>query len=280
MVTTRFTDVALEAGEAFAESGRSVHTGLAQLRFLLTRIVHEQFPAGLSLVGDLVDELLQAFFLGFHLQSAHRLGTRLTTSYAEITPPPRSAQSRGVAAADKVLSIGTSSSGRLLIAADVEASKRLLAELHPGLEESHWTGVADSTGSTSGDGAQEQARRIAVITQALAYPPGIYERRNVFLELLAVQDGEAESSLVSVVSKVLHHDVLVRTLEVLFHTNGNRNEAARRLFVHRSTLDYRMNRISQLTGWDPANAPDLMLFRAGFAAIAVSRHRDRGLNIA
>jgi purine catabolism regulator len=42
----------------------------------------------------------------------------------------------------------------------------------------------------------------------------------------------------------------IKTLEVYFEHNGNLSQAAEALFIHRNTLTYRMERISEVTGLD------------------------------
>ncbi|MFJ8962659.1 PucR family transcriptional regulator [Lentzea sp. NPDC102401] len=271
--------VVFEAGASCSRHGRSLGDALPQLRCLLTKLLHRERATQPHHVAEVVERLSQAFFRGYHQHAANRAGKELATTFAVMVPPPAQDARITGGAAEKVLRIDPLQPGRLLIAAKPEEAKHLLAELHPGLRDEHWTGIAASR-SPNRRLPLEQARRIALITRALDCPPGIYERQHVLLELLAVQDAETERSLASVVSRVMQNDTLTHTLKVLFHTNGNRNEAARRLFVHRSTLDYRMTRISQLTGWDPSDSRELMLFRAGFAAVAVDEERHRGLNIA
>jgi purine catabolism regulator len=51
---------------------------------------------------------------------------------------------------------------------------------------------------------------------------------------------------------------LIRTLEVYFEHNGNLTQTAEALFIHRNTLIYRMDRISEITGLD-LNRPETRL---------------------
>ena len=41
---------------------------------------------------------------------------------------------------------------------------------------------------------------------------------------------------------------LVKTLEAYFQANGNANDCAKALYIHRNTLRYRLDRISEVTG--------------------------------
>lgn len=51
---------------------------------------------------------------------------------------------------------------------------------------------------------------------------------------------------------------LIRTLSVYFEAGANASEAADRLFLHRNSLLYRLERIHQLTGLNPKD-PDARL---------------------
>jgi len=54
---------------------------------------------------------------------------------------------------------------------------------------------------------------------------------------------------------------LMHTLEVFFDLAENINETAIRLFTHRHTIRYRLQRIAELTGLDPFDPDDRELFR-------------------
>ncbi|MBA2692960.1 MAG: helix-turn-helix domain-containing protein [Rubrobacter sp.] len=47
-----------------------------------------------------------------------------------------------------------------------------------------------------------------------------------------------------------HKGDLVRTLAVFFEANANASEAAERLFLHRNSMAYRLDRIQEITGLD------------------------------
>lgn len=58
-----------------------------------------------------------------------------------------------------------------------------------------------------------------------------------------------------------HHDKkgeLLDTLAVYVEENGDVNKVAERLFIHRNTLRYRLDRIAKLTGKDPRKVKDLL----------------------
>ncbi len=50
-----------------------------------------------------------------------------------------------------------------------------------------------------------------------------------------------------------HNSDLVHTLRVFFEANANSSEAADRLFLHRNSMAYRLERVQNLTGLDLKN---------------------------
>ncbi len=50
-----------------------------------------------------------------------------------------------------------------------------------------------------------------------------------------------------------HNSDLVHTLRVFFEANANASEAADRLFLHRNSMAYRLERVQNLTGLDLRN---------------------------
>jgi purine catabolism regulator len=63
---------------------------------------------------------------------------------------------------------------------------------------------------------------------------------------------ETLSSLVAYDQR--HNTELVRTLKAYFEQNGNISETARVLYVHRNTLNYRLQRIAEISGLDLESA--------------------------
>ena len=51
---------------------------------------------------------------------------------------------------------------------------------------------------------------------------------------------------------------LTASLRALIETDGDMNKAAQKLFVHRNTLRYRLDKITELTGKDPRKTTDLL----------------------
>lgn len=60
---------------------------------------------------------------------------------------------------------------------------------------------------------------------------------------------------------------LVRTLTVYFETGANASEAADRLFLHRNSLLYRLERIQALTGLDLREPESMLVLQLGLLAL-------------
>ena len=60
---------------------------------------------------------------------------------------------------------------------------------------------------------------------------------------------------------------LVRTLKVFFECSENASEAADRLFLHRNSVPYRLERVRELTGLDYRDNLDRLALRLGLLAL-------------
>jgi hypothetical protein len=83
----------------------------------------------------------------------------------------------------------------------------------------------------------------------------------LLLRLLATHPDEVEAlyrgTVASLVAYDEHHRTdLVATLETYLELNGNMNATAARIYAHRHTVAYRLDRIRELTGLDPAEGED------------------------
>ena len=56
-------------------------------------------------------------------------------------------------------------------------------------------------------------------------------------------------------------DELMQTGEAFLHSNLNVSETARELYIHRNTLNYRLDKIERLTGLDIRNFGDALNFK-------------------
>lgn len=94
---------------------------------------------------------------------------------------------------------------------------------------------------------------VEAMLEELARSPGLSPFREL-LEPLAAYDAERDSDL-------------VRTLTVFFACSENASEAADRLFLHRNSVSYRLERVRELTGLDYRDNLDRLALRLGLLAL-------------
>jgi PucR C-terminal helix-turn-helix domain len=116
--------------------------------------------------------------------------------------------------------------------------------------------------------ARKEVDEIDALVTSLGRPPGVYRIDDVVFESALVETPAVRDELGRVVAPLLANPVLVETVLALLEADGNRAVAVRKLFIHRSTIDYRLWQIEQLTGLCPVNPRDLAVLGA---AIGMSR---------
>ncbi|GLY52960.1 helix-turn-helix domain-containing protein [Lentzea sp. NBRC 102530] len=105
--------------------------------------------------------------------------------------------------------------------------------------------------------AREEADEIDALVASLGRPPGVYRIDDVLFESAMTDTREVRDELDRVVAPLLANPVLVDTVLALLEAGGNRASAVKKLFIHRSTIDYRLWQVEQLTGLSPVNPRDL-----------------------
>jgi DNA-binding PucR family transcriptional regulator len=96
--------------------------------------------------------------------------------------------------------------------------------------------------------------------------------RDVLLDYQLSRPSDAQEHLAALLEPLDAFPDLLRTLEAYLGQDLDRRRTAAELHVHPNTLDYRLKRIVELTGLEPATTCGLQLL-AG--AVAVRRLRDR-----
>jgi hypothetical protein len=92
----------------------------------------------------------------------------------------------------------------------------------------------------------------------------------ITLEILIGSHDELRRRLAERVADVASRPELWRTLHEFYQADLDRGRTARRLGIHRSTLDYRLNRVEQLAGISPTSVQGILLFAAARAATMAS----------
>ncbi|MGW4634554.1 PucR family transcriptional regulator [Nocardia sp. NPDC004415] len=121
--------------------------------------------------------------------------------------------------------------------------------------------------------AAEQVHELVEIVHRLDGESKVYRPHELAFEYQLTRQGPARDYLSSVVDSLESHPELLQTLEVYLASNMRRTQTARELFVHTNTVDYRLKRIGQLTGFDLNDITGLCYLRA---ALLIRAHRGSG----
>lgn len=74
--------------------------------------------------------------------------------------------------------------------------------------------------------------------------------------LSRIQDLKINQGVLELLEQPQHSELL-QTLELYIEESGNSSEVIRKLFIHRNTLKYRLDKIQELTGKNPRSFQDL-----------------------
>ncbi len=77
----------------------------------------------------------------------------------------------------------------------------------------------------------------------------------LYSSLREILQHKQESLFTSILGKLKNQE-LVDTLVIYFECNGNMDETASRMYTHKNTIKYRLNKIKELTGLDVKNQED------------------------
>ncbi|MGV9411054.1 PucR family transcriptional regulator [Nocardia sp. NPDC003693] len=114
--------------------------------------------------------------------------------------------------------------------------------------------------------AADRAHELLDMVQCLNSEAGLYRFADMALEYQLTRPGLGREMLGALLDPLDNHPELLQTLRCHISTNLNRQRTARLLHVHTNTVDYRIKRICQLTGFDPAAASGLWQLRAALIA--------------
>ncbi|MEU6585772.1 helix-turn-helix domain-containing protein [Nocardia sp. NPDC046763] len=116
----------------------------------------------------------------------------------------------------------------------------------------------------------EEAGEIARLALGLGRPTGVYRMADLALQYQFARPGPARAWLLDLLAPLAQHQHLMAALRAYLACDHNRVAAAESLVVHRNTLNYRLNRIAALTGYDPGRSEHAPLFAAALTAFDLS----------
>lgn len=227
---------------------------------------HEDSSAGR---GGLVEDLIADRTLPRHVEQelANRYVVAVTR-FADVDRPPMSVFKECGGPGTLVATIGADV---VMLAPDHDDSRstRLLGELGGMLAGTAWTATASRDRADIPEAYQEAVEVLGLV-RAGSRDLGVYRMADVLVEYAVAKHEGVAGSLAAIFRPLMAHEVLRDTLDALIRADYNRNRAAKTLFIHRSTLDYRMQRIERVTGYDPASGRGAQVLAMAMTAYSLS----------
>jgi sugar diacid utilization regulator len=231
--------------------------------------------------GDLVADLIAGRELAAEdesqLANAYLVAVVDLQEYVSVPQFGRTVRKRG----GRGTLIGASAEFVALIPdSDPRHTHQVVQELEQQLNGQARVGAARCERAAIRDGYREAADILRLVGAA-GRAPGVYWLEDCLVEYAVSRNDTVAESLLSVLTPLTDHPVLWETLEALTRADFNRNDAAKHMFVHRSTLDYRLRRIEQMTGYNPTTSRGAQVLSAAMTLHAVARssaltQRDEG----
>ncbi|WHT22758.1 helix-turn-helix domain-containing protein [Crossiella sp. CA-258035] len=147
--------------------------------------------------------------------------------------------------------------------------RRLVADLLP----SPLCAAMATCGPSTLTAGYDQAANVLALALAAARGPGLYGIDDFLMEYAAMRDPAVSARLVAIVRPLLGSDRLYETLTAFVRCGHNRGRTARELFVHRTTVDYRIRRIAEITGYDPTSGQGGQVLAAAVTIFALRAQR-------
>jgi hypothetical protein len=121
-------------------------------------------------------------------------------------------------------------------------------------------GAVDGVAGDLAD-ALPRARQVCQVAPLEIRPGTVHYRADLFAELAVARVPAVETWLRDVVRRLTAGPQLVATLDAFYRNNMRRTLTAAALVVHPRTLDYRLQRVRELTGLDPASVRGVRILR-------------------
>ncbi|MFI5719397.1 PucR family transcriptional regulator [Nocardia sp. NPDC051750] len=169
---------------------------------------------------------------------------------------------------DAALSLLSVDGGTVLLPVDVLDPEKL-DELLPRLSRAAQVPVSAAmveSPTAEVPSAADQAHELLDMVQRLDCVPGLYRFDDMALEYQLTRPGPGREYLGSLLDPLDDHPELLETLQRHISNNLNRQRTARLMHIHTNTIDYRLKRVAQLTGFDPTQPSGLWYLRSALVA--------------
>ncbi|MEV4992927.1 PucR family transcriptional regulator [Streptomyces niveus] len=172
---------------------------------------------------------------------------------------------RAVAGEDPLLTHRDGNVVLFIPAAGPGSGERSVTRLTQCLGGSGWLATAERDRAGLVDGFNEASYVLRLVVAGLR-PSGAYTISDVLVEYAVTLHEQVRADLAAMIRPLRAHKALWETLTAFVDSDYSRNKAARSLFIHRSTLDYRLRRIGDVTGCDPTSGRGAQMLTAAMIA--------------
>ena len=169
---------------------------------------------------------------------------------------------------DSALSLLSVDGGTVLLPSEIltdEALDELVAQLSRAAQVPISAAVVEAP-TAEVPAAADQAHELLDMVQRLDCVPGLYRFDDMALEYQLTRPGPGREYLGSLLDPLDDHPELLETLQRHISNNLNRQRTARLMHIHTNTIDYRLKRVAQLTGFDPTQPSGLWYLRSALVA--------------
>lgn len=197
------------------------------------------------------------------------LTPRYLIAVVRLAEPGREVDAlRAVAGEDTLLTHRDGNVVLFIPAAGPGSGQRSVTRLTQCLGGRGWLATAERDRACLVDGFNEASYVLRLVVAGLR-PSGAYTISDVLVEYAVTLHEKVRTDLAAVIRPLRAHKVLWETLTAFVVSDYSRNKAARRLFIHRSTLDYRLRRIGDVTGCDPTSGRGAQMLTTAMIAEAL-----------
>jgi hypothetical protein len=178
---------------------------------------------------------------------------------------------------ERVLSLLSVDGGTILLPAELlenDAIDALVEQLSRAAQVPITAAVVPATPATV-PAAADQAHELLDMVSRLHGVHGLYRFDDLALEYQLTRPGPGLEHLHTLLDPLDDHPELLETLQRHISNNLNRQRTGRALHVHTNTVDYRLKRIGQLTGFDPSQASGVWYLRSALIARSYKQARPR-----
>lgn len=216
-------------------------------------------------------ELLAALLNGHPYQALAQearidVGQRHTVLMVRFSPRPPDRLVQAVLDAHTGTPVLADHIDGIALLPDGTVAEALVASLHEALDTTVLASTADAPVPGMIPEAATEVREVMELVTRIGHTSGVYRFDDVLVEYQIARPGPGLKRLAAKLDPLVDHPHLLQTLRSFVHHGHNRRQTALELHIHRNTLDYRLQRVTAMTGLDLAVPAQARILDAALTA--------------